>query len=175
MWEPCCIPAPLVAVTRIYVSYILLASHLTFSFDPSIFALVFSSLALVQKLVRTLHDRLKIIEELREESWGETCGYCKMTRVARYAHSVTDAGCEHILGLEKLYFQLRQKSANKQKTMYDFFCLKKWFSGFTVFPHSSIIFSTPLKNGRSKEHCIYTHTHTYIHPPLPCHHVHIDF
>jgi hypothetical protein len=35
---------------------------MTFSFDPSIFALVFSSLAMAQKLVRTLYDRLKIIE-----------------------------------------------------------------------------------------------------------------
>jgi hypothetical protein len=66
MWEPCCIPAPLVAVTRIYVCYILLASHVTFSFNPSIFPLVFSSLALAQKLMRTLHDRLKIIEEIKK-------------------------------------------------------------------------------------------------------------
>jgi hypothetical protein len=43
-----------------------------------------------------------------------------MTRVARYAHSVTDVDCEHSLGLEKSYFQLRQYSAKKQKTMYDF-------------------------------------------------------
>jgi hypothetical protein len=37
------------------------------------------------------------------------------------AHSVTDADCEHILDLEKSYFQLRQNFAKKQKTMYDFF------------------------------------------------------
>jgi predicted transcriptional regulator len=42
----------------------------TFSFDPSIFAFVFSSLAKAQKLVRTLHDRLKIIEEI-EKNPGE--------------------------------------------------------------------------------------------------------
>jgi hypothetical protein len=30
---------------------------------------------------------------------------------------------------------------------------KKWFSGLTDSPHSSIVFSTPLKNGRSREHC----------------------
>jgi hypothetical protein len=35
--------------------------------------------------------------------------------------SVTDAGREHTLGLEKSYFELRQNSAKKQKTMYDFF------------------------------------------------------
>jgi hypothetical protein len=39
-----------------------------------------------------------------------------------YAHSVTDADREHILRLEKSYFQLRQHSAMKQKTVYDFFC-----------------------------------------------------
>jgi hypothetical protein len=42
----------------------------TFSFDPSIFALVFSSLAMAQKLVRTLYDQLKIIEEI-EKNPGE--------------------------------------------------------------------------------------------------------
>jgi hypothetical protein len=67
--------------------------------------------------------------------------------------SVTDTDREHILRLEKSYFQLRQNSAKKQKTMYDFFCLKKWFFLFSVFPHSPIIFSRPLKNGRSREHC----------------------
>jgi hypothetical protein len=41
-----------------------------FSFDPSIFALVLSSLAVSQKLVRTLHDQLKIIEEI-EKNPGE--------------------------------------------------------------------------------------------------------
>jgi hypothetical protein len=35
--------------------------------------------------------------------------------------SVTDADREHILGLKKSYFQLRQNSAKKQTTMYDFF------------------------------------------------------
>jgi hypothetical protein len=44
-----------------------------------------------------------------------------MTRVARYEHSVTDTDREHSLGLKKSYFQLRQNSAKKQKTMYDFF------------------------------------------------------
>jgi hypothetical protein len=38
----------------------------TFSFDPSIFALVFSGLAMVQIHVRTLYNRLKIIEEIEK-------------------------------------------------------------------------------------------------------------
>jgi hypothetical protein len=54
----------------VFMCYIILASHTTFSFDPPIFALVFSSLAMAQKLVRTLHDRLKIIEEM-EKNPGE--------------------------------------------------------------------------------------------------------
>jgi hypothetical protein len=41
--------------------------------------------------------------------------------------SVTDAERENILGLENSYFQLRQNSAKKQKTMYDFFWLKIGF------------------------------------------------
>jgi hypothetical protein len=38
------------------------------------------------------------------------------------AHSVTDADRVNILSLEMSYFQLRQNSAKKQKTMFDFFC-----------------------------------------------------
>jgi hypothetical protein len=38
-----------------------------------------------------------------------------------YAHSVTDVDRENILSREKSYFQLRQNSAKKQKTMYHFF------------------------------------------------------
>jgi hypothetical protein len=67
----------------IFMCHILLASHVTFSFDPSIFTLVYSSLAMAQKLVRTLHDRLKIIEEI-EKNPGEkrVDGHCKTTLVA---------------------------------------------------------------------------------------------
>jgi DNA-binding ferritin-like protein len=35
--------------------------------------------------------------------------------------SASDADRENILSVEKSYFQLRQNSAKKQKTMYDFF------------------------------------------------------
>jgi hypothetical protein len=72
-----------------------------------------------------------------------------MTRVAHYVQSVTDADHEHVLGLEKSYVR-------------PFLLKKKWFSGFTVFPHSSIVFSTPLKNGRSREHCIYNYIYLYF-------------
>jgi hypothetical protein len=71
MWDQCCIPAPHVAdyvciqSTRIYLCYIIYASHVTFSFESSIFA--FSMImALRKKRVRTSHDRLKIIHEVEK-------------------------------------------------------------------------------------------------------------
>jgi hypothetical protein len=57
--------------------------------------------------------------------FAETYEALEKVRVFVDAHSVTDADRERILGLEKSYFQLRQNSAMKQKTMYDFFRLKK--------------------------------------------------
>jgi hypothetical protein len=57
-------------------------------------------------------------------SFAETYEALEKVRAFFYAHSVTDADREHILGLEKSYFQLRQNSAKKQKTMYDFFVKK---------------------------------------------------
>jgi hypothetical protein len=55
-------------------------------------------------------------------SFAETYEALEKVRAFFYAHSATDADRECILGLEKSYFQLRQNSAMKQKTMYDFFC-----------------------------------------------------
>jgi hypothetical protein len=70
--------------------------------------------------------RKKIKKTKKEQdvvpSFAETYEALKKVRAFLYAHSVTDADREHILGLEKSYFQLRQNSAKKQKTMYDFFC-----------------------------------------------------
>jgi hypothetical protein len=83
-------------------------------------------------------------------------GRKKKIKAFFYVHSVTDADRENILSLEKSYFKLRQNSAKKQTTMYDFFCLKKVVSGLTVSPYSSFVFSTPLKNDRSRFHCIST-------------------
>jgi hypothetical protein len=117
--------------------------------------------------VRTLHDLLKIIQEVEKDpgekhvdtakrlglpastlnsifakkneireqiqKCGNTCKKKKTGKESIFAeletvlftwfqHSVTDADRENILSLKKLYFQLRQNSAKKQKTMYDFFC-----------------------------------------------------
>jgi hypothetical protein len=55
-------------------------------------------------------------------SFAETYEALEKVKAYFYAHSVTDADREHILGLKKLYFQLRHNSAKKQKTMYDFLC-----------------------------------------------------
>jgi hypothetical protein len=54
-------------------------------------------------------------------SFAETYEALETVREIFYAHSVTDADRERILGLEKSYFQLRKNSAMKQKTLYDFF------------------------------------------------------
>jgi hypothetical protein len=54
-------------------------------------------------------------------SFAETYEALEKVKAFFYAHSVTDADRAHSLGLEKSYFQLRQNSAKKQKTMYDFF------------------------------------------------------
>jgi hypothetical protein len=76
-------------------------------------------------------------------SFAETYEALEKVKAFFYAHSVADADRERILGLEKSYFQLRQNSAKKQKTMYDFFRLKKWLSGFPVSPYSSTFSPVP--------------------------------
>jgi hypothetical protein len=53
-------------------------------------------------------------------SFAETYEALEKVRAFFYAHSVTDVDRECILDLENSYFQLRQNSAKKQKTMYDF-------------------------------------------------------
>jgi hypothetical protein len=54
-------------------------------------------------------------------SFAESYEALEKVKVYFYAHSVTDTDRENILSVEKSYFQLRQNSAKKQKTMYDFF------------------------------------------------------
>jgi hypothetical protein len=61
------------------------------------------------------------------QSFSKTYEALEKFKAFFYAHSVTDADREHILGLEKSYFQLRQNSAKKQKTMYNFFVKKIGF------------------------------------------------
>jgi hypothetical protein len=60
-------------------------------------------------------------------SFAETYKALEKVEAFFCAHSVSDADRENILSLEKSYFQLRQKSAKKQKTMYDFFVKESGF------------------------------------------------
>jgi hypothetical protein len=39
-----------------------------------------------------------------------------------YAHSTSDSDRESVLGLKKLYFELKRKVCTKQTSMKDFFC-----------------------------------------------------
>ena len=57
-------------------------------------------------------------------SFAETYEALQEVEAFFYAQSGSDADRENILILEKLYFQLRQNSAKKQRTMYDFFVKK---------------------------------------------------
>jgi hypothetical protein len=69
-----------------------------------------------EKLARSLH-----LLNWKCALHAKTYEAVEKVKAVLYAHSVTDVDREHILGLEKSYFQLRQNSAKKQKTMYDFF------------------------------------------------------
>jgi hypothetical protein len=51
----------------------------------------------------------------------------KQVKAFFYVQSGNNADRENILSLEKSYFQLRQNSAKKQRTMYDFFVKKLFF------------------------------------------------
>jgi hypothetical protein len=48
----------------------------------------------------------------------------KQVKACLYAQSGSNPDRENILSLEKSYFQPRQNSAKKQRTMYDFFAKK---------------------------------------------------
>ena len=57
-------------------------------------------------------------------SFAETYEALQKVKAFFYAQSGSDADREHILSLEKSYFQFMQNSAKKQRTMYDFFVKK---------------------------------------------------
>jgi hypothetical protein len=71
-----------------------------------------------------------------------------------YAHSVTDADRERILGLEVI-FSIEEKFCHDAKDNILFTLKKKWFLGFFVLAHISFIFSVPFKTEKSRVHCIY--------------------
>ena len=78
-------------------------------------------------------------------SFAETYEALEKVKAFFYAQSVSDADRENILSLEKSYFQLRQNSAKKQKTMYEFFLLKTVVSRINRFPAFIVCFLHPLE------------------------------
>jgi hypothetical protein len=86
-----------------------------------------SGVSTVEELCEAYGSTRSVEEKNKEDENEEdmvpnfTETYEALEKVFFYAHSVTDADHERILGLEKSYFQLRQNSGMKQKTMYDFF------------------------------------------------------
>jgi hypothetical protein len=94
------------------------------------------------------------VEEKNEEdkneqemvpSFAETYEALETVTAFFYAQSVSDADRENILSLEKAYFQLRQNSAKRQKTMYDFFFVKNVVSRINRFPAFIVCFLHPLE------------------------------
>jgi hypothetical protein len=72
-----------------------------------------------------------------------------------YAHSVTDADRENILGLKKVIFSIEAKFFQEAKdNVRLFFLLKKVVFCINRSPYSLFVFSTPLKNDRSRFYCI---------------------
>jgi hypothetical protein len=87
-----------------------------------------SGVSTVEELCKAYGSTRSVEEKNKEDeneqdmvpSFAKTYEALEKVRPWFYAHSVTDADRERILGLEKSYFQLRQNAAMKQKTMYDF-------------------------------------------------------
>jgi hypothetical protein len=61
-------------------------------------------------------------EKEMKPSFAKTYEALQKVKVLFYAQSGSDADRENILSLKKLYLNMRQTSAKKQRTMYDFFC-----------------------------------------------------
>jgi hypothetical protein len=94
-------------------------------------------------------------EEDMVPNFAETYEAYEKVRAYFYAHSVSDADSERILGLEKSYFLIEAKFCHEAKCNVRLFSIKKWFFGFFVFEHLSFVFSAPFKNEKSKVHCIF--------------------
>ena len=94
-----------------------------------------SGIESVEELCEAFGSTRSVEEEDKEDeneqevmpSFTETYESLQKVKTFFYAQSGSDADHENILSLEKLYFQLRQNSAKKQRTVYDFFLLKSRF------------------------------------------------
>jgi hypothetical protein len=63
-------------------------------------------------------------EQVMVPSFAETYEALQRVKAFFCTQSGSDADRENILSLEKSYFKLKQNSAKKQRTMYDFFVKK---------------------------------------------------
>jgi hypothetical protein len=66
-------------------------------------------------------------EQVMVPRFAETYKGLQKVKAFFYVQSGSDADHENILSLKKSYFQLRQNSAKKQRTIYDFFFLNSSF------------------------------------------------
>ena len=91
-----------------------------------------SDVETVEELCEAFGSARSVEEEDENEqemlpSYAETYEALQKFKAFLKMHSGIDTDRENILSLEKSYFQLRQNSAKKQRTMYDFFLLKSHF------------------------------------------------
>jgi hypothetical protein len=85
-----------------------------------------SGVETVEELCEAFGSTRNVEEEDENEqemvpSFAETDKALQKVKAFFYAQSGSDMDCENILSLEKSYFQLRQNSTKKQRTMYNFF------------------------------------------------------
>jgi hypothetical protein len=93
---------------------------------------VTSGVETVEELCEAFGSTRSVEEEDEEDeneqemvlSFAETYKALQKFKAFFYAQSGSNANRENILSLEKLYFQLRQNSAKKQRKIYDFFVKK---------------------------------------------------
>jgi hypothetical protein len=89
-----------------------------------------SGVETVEELCEAFGSTRSVEEEDEEDenkqemvpSFTKTYEALQKVKSSFYAQSGSEADRENILSLEKSYFQLRQNSAKKQRTMYNFFC-----------------------------------------------------
>ena len=87
------------------------------------------SVETVEEICKAFGSTRSVEEEDENEqemvpSFAKTYEALQKVKAFFYAQSGSDTDRENILSLEKLYFQLRQNSAKKQRTIYDFFVKK---------------------------------------------------
>jgi hypothetical protein len=92
-----------------------------------------NGIEIVEELCETFGSTRSVEEEDENEQemvpiFAKTYEALQKVTAFFYAQSGNDADHENILSLEKSYFQLRQNSAKKQRTMHDYFVKKLFFN-----------------------------------------------